>query len=938
MHAWLVGPGRRNVDKIMTQLDVGARVRLHGLVAKPELNGAEGVCMGMQYSTAGALGRWLVRLDNGSDCACNPKNLLLLRPSDDSSMHGLVMSGVSSVIEAFDLLLSKLEPSRPYVLQAMAYCMDNAAENAAPLAQRLIDRLLTPEMSIKTTSAVLFTISDVLYNARGGDVESSNFRVRFEELLPEACEMLGRRWSQRIRNSEDWVCVDGTVSRIFGAWADWKVFPVLFTRGLQSLLFPSVPEGHKLREDLFQPDAKLTEKLSRWTSCTETVDWAHECRLRGLMGKESRVDISTSRARLCHFERYWHVRPGTTVRLEDYKTQPTCALNGKIGICEKWDWSVSCWRVRLQDGMLKTVRPLNLRVEKDSDEPDLSANTECTNDSWRADDDRDAWPKDDPRNVEHKWQDDAKNWSQENWERHEWATKDGESHEEADSNENHESWAGTGSLCGQTAWQNGQAKSNNDWSYDAWKAECWKEDCARRTDQKEAEIVWTADMQQTQDHNCKQNEEGHRENTKSCTTDSWYKPQGDKWQYEEEYKTQDRAWAQPTWNADEWVSNDQRSEERGNYAENAWATHTWTTTGWEGEHEEEEHQASVHSDWEDHAWKTEDWWGKTGQNDPHKSSEESAWTQDSWKDRPWESSHKQEDDCQDPAADEMVQVWGPSGLEVSKNISAWDSFEKILANNAFPGGLIAFVKTERDKGGCGLLAPAAVHAYTWPLLASGKDLLCVCKLHAANRTFAYLLPSLCKLRTLKRKGEVDCSCGPALLILTSSLELCCDVFQDADRCGKPAHITAACLLGGASKTDLDCALRRGCDLLVTVPDLLADLINNGLRLDQCRVVVLDGADSISAMGYKTQLWQVMEKLPEKRQVTLFMETWHMGCMKLAAEFIRSPVRMQIGKDKETNTLLRYPWESVRSFLACSETDDEEMDANWGSNQKRRRVT
>mmetsp|Transcript_32095 Transcript_32095/g.81440 ORF Transcript_32095/g.81440 Transcript_32095/m.81440 type:complete len:95 (-) Transcript_32095:125-409(-) len=49
----------------------GARVRLRGLQAKPELNGQEGTCSDFQADA----GRWTVRLDNGEDFAFKVANL-----------------------------------------------------------------------------------------------------------------------------------------------------------------------------------------------------------------------------------------------------------------------------------------------------------------------------------------------------------------------------------------------------------------------------------------------------------------------------------------------------------------------------------------------------------------------------------------------------------------------------------------------------------------------------------------------------------------------------------------------------------------------------------------------------------------------------------------------------------------------------------------------
>lgn len=319
----------------------GKRVRLRALAAKPHLNGKEGVCKERKADT----GRWLVRLDDGTEFAFKEANLQDADPA-------------ANVAEGCDHIMAQVEPRGQSVCDAMVYCLDNAADYAEVLAKRLVLAFSRPKVATEKTMARLFVISDVLSNCRGNRQGSFQFRKGFQELLPEACEKLGRLWVLQTESADDWVRREEAVGRVFKAWEGWRVFPVLFVKGLTALLFAPVAEI-SAREASVEADEILRQKLARWFSGLEQSSLPHESQLRGLAGKG--LAPSSCRARLCHFERYWHLQPGVPVRLFGLQAAPH--LNGLQGVCERWDWTGGRWRVRMQSGGFKSVKAENLHAE-----------------------------------------------------------------------------------------------------------------------------------------------------------------------------------------------------------------------------------------------------------------------------------------------------------------------------------------------------------------------------------------------------------------------------------------------------------------------------------------------------------------------------------------------------------------------------------------------
>eukprot|EP00435_Cladocopium_sp_Y103_P051604 s472_g16.t1 len=235
-----------------------------------------------------------------------------------------------------------------------------------------MDKLGVPRTSAKctvprsiTSSSVitrLFLVNDILHNAAkadGADGERStgspaSFRRLFQENLPETFEKLGRLWLRKL-DADEAQGVEATVRQILQVWNGWQIFPPLFTKGLICLLVSAVPEI-SAKEANAESDEQLKQKLSRWFSGLNQGSLPYECQMRGLAGKS--LTPSGCRARLCHFERFWHLHEGMVVRLRGLLAAQQ--LNGMLGVLESWDAASGRWKVKLTAGEVKSVKPENL--------------------------------------------------------------------------------------------------------------------------------------------------------------------------------------------------------------------------------------------------------------------------------------------------------------------------------------------------------------------------------------------------------------------------------------------------------------------------------------------------------------------------------------------------------------------------------------------------
>jgi len=91
-------------------------------------------------------------------------------------------------------------------------------------------------------------------------------------------------------------------------------------------------------------------------------------------------------------------------------------------------------------------------------------------------------------------------------------------------------------------------------------------------------------------------------------------------------------------------------------------------------------------------------------------------------------------------------------------------------------------------------------------------------------------------------------------------------------------------------------------VLVGTPGRMNLLLNRMPEgwLDQVDMLVLDEADRMLDMGFEEQIRTVITRLPVQRQTLFFTATWPKSVNLLAEEYLRQPVRLNIGQTSELN--------------------------------------
>ena len=184
----------------------------------------------------------------------------------------------------------------------------------------------------------------------------------------------------------------------------------------------------------------------------------------------------------------------------------------------------------------------------------------------------------------------------------------------------------------------------------------------------------------------------------------------------------------------------------------------------------------------------------------------------------------------------------------------------------------------------------------WPAACSGADLLAIAP-PGSGKTLAFLLPAI-EAALEDQKANVDIGKkrpgAPAALVVAPTRELTLQIASVCNKLKKAVPVRAVAVYGGASQEEQEEALKQTTShalLVIGTPGrLLAVLESGALQLDRTKMLILDEADRMLALGFEEQLSAIREKLPDNvkggRQTLLFSATFPKAVRAISKTWLR----------------------------------------------------
>lgn len=198
----------------------------------------------------------------------------------------------------------------------------------------------------------------------------------------------------------------------------------------------------------------------------------------------------------------------------------------------------------------------------------------------------------------------------------------------------------------------------------------------------------------------------------------------------------------------------------------------------------------------------------------------------------------------------------------------------------------------------GMAGPAPVQAEAIPAMLEGRD-VCVRSHTGSGKTLAYLLPAIQRIETDRPELQV--------LVMTPTQELAMQIVREAERFGGPEGVRVQQLIGGASVTrQIEGLKRKKPHLAVGTPGRLGELLAmKKLKLRAVKLLVLDEADQMFALGSTKELDAVLEAVSAERQLAFFSATLPPETVALAERLMRDPVRIDLAGDSRLPASIRH---------------------------------
>ncbi len=192
--------------------------------------------------------------------------------------------------------------------------------------------------------------------------------------------------------------------------------------------------------------------------------------------------------------------------------------------------------------------------------------------------------------------------------------------------------------------------------------------------------------------------------------------------------------------------------------------------------------------------------------------------------------------------------------------------------------------------------PSDIQKEAIPQVLAGNDIIAKAPT-GSGKTAAFALPIIERLDSNSENKSIQA------LVLCPTRELTMQVHKEFEKLTKYfENISVVSIYGGQNIEKQINALNKKPQIIVATPGRLMDHLRRGsIKLDLCATVVLDEADEMLDMGFREDIYTILETTPVNRQTILFSATMAKDIIELTKKFQKHPNIVDV-----TDNLLNTP--------------------------------
>ena len=194
----------------------------------------------------------------------------------------------------------------------------------------------------------------------------------------------------------------------------------------------------------------------------------------------------------------------------------------------------------------------------------------------------------------------------------------------------------------------------------------------------------------------------------------------------------------------------------------------------------------------------------------------------------------------------------------------------------------------------GYQEPTPIQTGVIPTALTGRDILARAQT-GTGKTDAFALPIVDRISRDKVAWR-----DPRALVLAPTRELALQVGDCMKEYARRVSLRCTVVCGGMKMGPQVDRIRRGIDILVATPGRLLDLAQHRvLDLNQLQYLVFDEADRMLDLGFRNEISQILDLVPEDRRTLLFSATYNKEIRELAKVMLRDPAYIEVDPDRKT---------------------------------------
>lgn len=196
--------------------------------------------------------------------------------------------------------------------------------------------------------------------------------------------------------------------------------------------------------------------------------------------------------------------------------------------------------------------------------------------------------------------------------------------------------------------------------------------------------------------------------------------------------------------------------------------------------------------------------------------------------------------------------------------------------------------------------PSPVQEESIPVALEKRDVLARAK-NGTGKTGAYMIPLLQQIDpTVEEHGT------PQALILVPTRELALQTSNIAIQMGKHLKIKVMVTTGGTNLRDDIIRCQQTVHVLVASPGRLLDFAKRSIvKLNKCRIVVLDEADKLLSFDMHNMMEEIIRFIPDERQLMLFSATFPETVASFTSRYLNDPAQINLMQELTLRGITQY---------------------------------